>query len=88
MVISISVEDIAHLKKVLFTRCVVPERQDGTWGCRLVADKERVSPLRKLSLPRLELQCVVAGVRLVSQVEHSLAFTSVRGISLQTLQRY
>jgi Pao retrotransposon peptidase len=45
---------------------------DGSFACRLIAGKTRVAPLRKLSVPRLELLGAVASVRLAQQVEEFL----------------
>jgi hypothetical protein len=48
---------------------------DGGFSCRLIAGKARVAPLRKISVPRLELQGAVASVRLAQQVEEFLGIT-------------
>ncbi len=49
----------------------------GSTGCpwtRLVAAKTRVAPLKKLTIPRLELQAAVIGARLAQRVEQALGF--------------
>ena len=45
---------------------------DGSYSCRLIAGKTRVAPLRKISVPRLELLGAVACVRLAQQVQQFL----------------
>ena len=41
---------------------------DGTFKCRLMTGKTRVAPVKKISIPRMELQGAVAGVRLASKI--------------------
>ncbi len=45
---------------------------DGSYSCRLISGKTRVAPLRKISVPRLELLGAVASVRLAQQVQQFL----------------
>ena len=44
---------------------------DGSFSCRLITGKTRVAPLRKLSVPRIELLGAVAAVRLANSVEEA-----------------
>ena len=48
------------------------EMNDGTFLCFLVSGKTRVAPLRKISIPRIELMGAVANVRLAENVQNSL----------------
>merc|ERR1711860_463154 len=56
---------------LVYVRC---ELKSGGFGCRLVAGKSRVAPTRKISVPRMELQAAVMGVRLASSVVDGLRF--------------
>jgi len=48
------------------------EMEDGGFKCFLVSGKTRVAPLRKISVPRIELLGAVASVRLAESVQESL----------------
>ena len=45
------------------------EKQDGTFEIRFVAAKSRVAPLKKLTIPRLELQAAVLASRLSKSIQ-------------------
>ena len=44
---------------------------DGSYKCRLISGKTRVAPLRKISVPRMELMGAVAAVRLAHSVQEA-----------------
>ena len=48
------------------------ELEDGSYKCFLVSGKTRVAPLKKISVPRLELLGSVACVRLASSIQEGL----------------
>lgn len=58
---------------VVYSRCV---HDDGTVDVSLVACKTRVSPLKKLTIPRLELMGAVILSRLMSSIVSSLPETN------------
>ena len=47
---------------------------DGGFRCFLISGKTRVAPLKKISIPRLELLGSVASVRLAASIQESLSF--------------
>ena len=47
---------------------------DGSYWCRLMTGKTRVAPLKKISIPRMELQAAVLGVRMACKVEEFSGF--------------
>jgi hypothetical protein len=47
---------------------------DGGFKCFLISGKTRVAPLKKISIPRLELLGSVASVRLAASIQESLSF--------------
>ncbi|XP_058447479.1 uncharacterized protein LOC131427913 [Malaya genurostris] len=53
---------------VMYLRCVFK----GHPNCSLVASKTKVAPLKPLSIPKLELQAALIGVRLTSSVRDAL----------------
>ncbi len=68
--------------------------EDGTTECRLIAAKARVAPLKRLTIPRLELMGAVVAVRLaetlINELEtpiHRVIFWSDSAIVLQWLQK-
>lgn len=50
----------------------------GHTRCILVASKAKVAPLKPLSIPRLELQAAVMGVRLLKSIEENHTVQAVR----------
>ena len=42
---------------------------NGSRQCKLICGKTRVAPLKRISIPRMELQAAVAGVRLAERVQ-------------------
>ena len=48
------------------------QMEDGTYKCLFVSGKTRVAPLRKISVPRIELMGAVANVRLAENIQNSL----------------
>ena len=48
------------------------EMEDGTYKCVLVSGKTRVTPLKKISIPRIELLGAVAAVRLMTSVQEAM----------------
>ena len=46
--------------------------KNGSFECRLITGKTRVAPIKKISVPRMELQGAVAGVRLAAKVQDDL----------------
>ncbi|XP_055622739.1 uncharacterized protein LOC129766247 [Toxorhynchites rutilus septentrionalis] len=60
--------------------CYLRYSHGDTIECTLVAAKTRVSPLKFHSIPRLELQAAVLGVRLASTVKESLSVNITRRI--------
>ena len=68
--------------------------EDGTTECRLIAAKARVAPLKRLTIPRLELMGAVVAVHLaetlINELEtpiHRVIFWSDSAIVLQWLQK-
>lgn len=45
--------------------------KDGSYKCRLISGKTRVAPLRKISVPRMELLGAVAAVRLANSIHEA-----------------
>ncbi|XP_055623064.1 uncharacterized protein LOC129766522 [Toxorhynchites rutilus septentrionalis] len=60
--------------------CYLRYSHGDTIECTLVAAKTRVSPLKFHSIPRLELQAAVLGVRLASTVNETLSVNITRRI--------
>ncbi|XP_055542841.1 uncharacterized protein LOC129728428 [Wyeomyia smithii] len=60
--------------------CYIRFSQGETTECSLVAAKTRVAPLKFFSIPRLELQAAVLGVRLSQAVADSLSVNITRRI--------
>ena len=48
---------------------------DGTVVCALVFGKSRAAPLRRITIPRLELQAAVLAVRIGKMVQHEMGIT-------------
>ena len=48
------------------------EMEDGSYKCFLVSGKTRVAPLKKISVPRIELMGSVAAVRLAESIQSSM----------------
>ena len=46
--------------------------EDGSWECNLLFSKSRVAPVKRLTLPRLELQGAVLGVKLKAFVAEEM----------------
>ena len=57
-----------------YARWAVP----GGFECRLISGKTRVAPLRKISIPRIELLRAVACVRLVEKISENLGIKFCR----------
>jgi len=45
---------------------------DGGYSCRLISGKTRVAPIKKISVPRIELLGALASVRLATNIEEAL----------------
>ena len=64
---------------VAYTRC---KNDDGTFEVRFIAAKSRVSPLKCLTIPRLELQAAVLASRLYASVAKETSTEFARAIFL------
>lgn len=53
-------------------------RLDGTISCNLVAAKTKVAPLKKTSIPRLELKAAVLVAQLMSSVKKAIAIPTIQ----------
>ena len=48
------------------------ELENGEFACRLLAAKARVTPLKKQTIPRIEMQSAVMSVRLAKAIKHHM----------------
>ena len=60
---------------VVYIRSSVDEN---LWHCNLVSAKTKVAPIKKLSIPRLELCAAVLTVELMNQVKNALKFNHIK----------